>query len=85
MKIHIHIDRLVLEGLPVDRHSAPLIQEAVQTELSRLFVDSGASSSLLSSSGAIPSLRTAPIQVAAQSQPDAVGYEVANAVHGRLQ
>ena len=59
MKIHVHIDRLVLEGLPVDRHSAPLIQEAVQTELSRLFADSGASSSLLSA-GAMPSLRTVP-------------------------
>lgn len=84
MKIHVHIDRLVLDGLPVDRHSAPAIQEAVQAELSRLFADSGASQSLLLG-GAVSSLRTAAIQIASQSMPIAVGHKVANAVHGGLQ
>lgn len=84
MKIHVHIERLVLDGLPVDRHSAPMIQEAVQAEVKRLFADSGASQSLLSG-GSVPSLRTAPVHFASQSQPEAVGHKVANAVHGGLQ
>ena len=84
MKIHVHIERLVLDGLPIDRHSAPLIQEAVQAELSRLFTDSGASQSLLLG-GAVPSLRTMPIHIASRSQPEAMGQKVANAVHGGLQ
>lgn len=84
MKIHVHIERLVLDGLPVDWHSAPMIQEAVQAELTRLFADSGASQSLLSG-GAVPSLRTAPIHIASQFPPNAVGLRVAKAVHGGLQ
>jgi len=84
MKIHVHIERLVLDGLPVDRHSASLIQEAVQAELSRLFAESGASQSLLSG-GAIPSLRTAPIQIAPQSKPNSFGHNIAEAVHGGFQ
>jgi len=84
MKIHVHIERLVLDGLPIDRNSAPLIQEAIQAELSRLFTDSGASQVLLAG-GAITSLRTAPIQLATQSHPETVGQKVANAVYGGFQ
>jgi hypothetical protein len=84
MKINVHIDRIVLDGLPVDRHSSPLIQEAVQAELTRLFADNGASQSLLSG-GVVPSLRTAPIQITPQSNPNALGHLIANAIHGGTQ
>jgi len=83
MKIHVHIERLVLDGLPIDRHSAPLIEEAIQAELSRLFTDSGASQVLLAG-GAITSLRTAPIHFSEKPQPESIGSKVANAVHGGL-
>lgn len=84
MKINVHIERIVLDGLPVDRHSAPMIQEAVQAEMTRLFADNGASQSLLSG-GVVPSLRTAPIQITPQSNPNALGHRIANAVHGGFQ
>ena len=79
MKINVHIDRIVLDGLPVDRHSAPLIQEAIQAELSRLFLESETPQGLLSG-GAISSLRTAPIQLCEKLLPETVGQKVANAV-----
>jgi len=84
MKINVYIERIVLDGLPVDRNSAPLIQEAVQAELSRLFADSGASQSLLSG-GSAPSLLTDPIHIMSQTPREAIGHRVANAVHGVLQ
>ena len=84
MKIYVHIDQLVLDGLPVERHSAPLIQEIVQAELGRLFAESGASASLLTG-GAIPALRTASVHIDTRTEPDALGHTIAHAVHGGLQ
>jgi hypothetical protein len=81
MKINVHIERIVLDGLPVDRHSSPLIQEAIHAELSRLFLEGETPQSLLSG-GSIPSLRTAPIQISQQLKPNALGNSIANAVHG---
>lgn len=84
MKINVHIERIILDGQPFDRHSAPLIQEAVQAELTRLFADNGAPQSLLSG-GSVLSLRGEPFQLDAKSEPEAVGQRVANAVYGGLQ
>jgi len=84
MKINVHIDRIVLDGLPVDRHSSPIIQEAIQAELSRLFAESENSQGLLSG-GAIPTLRTASIQISEQSAPNTLGRSIAKSVHGGFQ
>ncbi len=84
MKIHIHIERLVLDGLPIDRLSGPIVQQAVQAELSRLFADGGTSSSL-QSMGAVPSLRTEPIGIRSGMQPSAIGQQIAHAIHGGMQ
>ena len=84
MKINVHIERIVVDGLPVDRNSTPMIQEAVQAELMRLFAENSLSQSLLSS-GAIPLLRMAPIQIAPQSKPNTLGHSIANTVHEGLQ
>jgi len=84
MKIHVHIDRLILDGLPIVGHSGPMIQDAVQAELIRLFAEGSVSTSLLAG-GAIPSLRTATIQITPHSKPNALGHNIASAVHGGLQ
>ncbi|MDT8760900.1 hypothetical protein MZO42_19545 [Sphingomonas psychrotolerans] len=36
MIVNLHIDRLVLDGLPMRSHERPLIQAAVEAELTRL-------------------------------------------------
>ena len=82
MKIHVSIERLILDGLPVDQDSAPLIREAVQNELSRLFAENPAQ--YFPAGGALASLRTAPIQIGSPSPPEVVGHEIARAMHGGL-
>ena len=39
MSIHLHIDRLVLEGLPLSPTDGPLLQAALESELTRLMGD----------------------------------------------
>lgn len=36
MNINLHIEKLVLDGLPVGTHEGPLVQAAVEAELARL-------------------------------------------------
>ena len=36
MRINLHIEKLVLDGLPLERRDGPAVQRAVEQELSRL-------------------------------------------------
>jgi hypothetical protein len=84
MKIQIHIDRLVLDGLPAERSHAAVIQTAVQAELERLFAEQGASPMLLAGA-AVPALSTTGLSVDTAAKPAVLGREIAHAVHGALQ
>lgn len=83
MKINLHIERLVLDGLPLDHHDAPLVQAAVETELTRLLVAEGLQSRLNFSSGATPRV-TAPNIQGLTGNPVQAGEQIARAVHGGL-
>lgn len=39
MIVNLHIERLVLDGMPIGSHEAPLVQAAVEVELARLLAD----------------------------------------------
>lgn len=83
--INFHIEELVLHGFePGDRHT---IADAVEQELSRLltehFAESG-SSSLWTSSTDAARLDAGAFQVGARSQPNSIGTQIAQAVHGGL-
>ena len=41
MNIQLHIERLVLDGLPLTRREGALVQAAVETELARLNLTGG--------------------------------------------
>ena len=41
MNIKLHIERLVLDGLPVTRSQGPLVQAAMEAELARLMAEGG--------------------------------------------
>ena len=51
--IHLNIDRLILDGLPIDRAQAPAVQAAVEAELSRLLTERGVSAEF-QTGGAVP-------------------------------
>jgi hypothetical protein len=83
LNINLHIERLVLDGLPVARHDAPLVQAAVEAELSRLLTARGLSPSL-SQDGALPAVRGDSLQLASESSPSQLGTQIAQAVYGGL-
>jgi hypothetical protein len=83
MKINVSIERLVLEGLPVEQHQGPLVQQALQAELAKLLAQ-GAPRARFSSAGAVPDLRSDTIRPSASAAPEQWGREIAQVVNGSL-
>jgi hypothetical protein len=83
MNITIHIERLILDGLPVATHQGPLVQAAVEAELARLVTADGLSPSL-SGGGALASVRAGYLQLANDSNPNQLGQQIAQAVYGGI-
>jgi len=80
MRINLHIERLVLDGLPIERTQGSKIRAAVEQELTRLLA-SGGLSSQLRTGGAIPLLRGRNIKLRKGASPAGVGAKIARAVH----
>ena len=81
MKINLHIERLVLDGLPIAHHHGPQVQAAVERELVRLFATEEMPSRLNFTSGATPRV-SAPNINALSDNPVCTGEQIAQAVHG---
>jgi hypothetical protein len=77
----LHIERLVLDGLPVSHGQSASVQAAVETELARLLSQQGVSSS---SAGALTRLAGGSIQLTHKIQPAHLGHQIAAAVHTSL-
>ena len=84
MNIRIHIDRLILDGLPITHSQGPLVQAAVEVELARLLTENGLAASL-EAGGAVPSLRANAIQLTAGSGPTQMGTQIAGAVYSGME
>lgn len=82
MNINVHIERLILDGLPVTRSQGPAVQAAVEAELARLLA-SGVSPELLAG-GAMPSISAGNITLANQGSPAQLGRQIARAVHSGI-
>lgn len=83
MKIKVHIERLVLEGLPVTSLQARQVQGSLETELARLLAGGGLSEELRGGI-AVPQLRAGTIQLAADNQPVRLGHGIARAIYGGI-
>lgn len=79
MNIELHIERLILDGLPVE--SRERVQAAVEAELTRLWAAGGLNDGLLAG-GALPSLLAETIQVTNEAGATQLGSQVAQSVHG---
>lgn len=77
--INVHIERLVLDGLPLTRSQGPQVQAAVEAELSRLMSEGGLAPEL-ASGGAVPSVRADGIKSIGGS-PAQIGRQIAKAVY----
>lgn len=81
--IHLYIERLILDGLPVDRIQAPNVQMAVKAELTRLLVENGLAPNL-QAGGAVPSVRANAIQLTAGSAPTQMGTQIARSIYSGI-
>jgi hypothetical protein len=80
MKVHVHIERLVLDGIAIERTHAGRVRAAVERELTRLMASGGTVESLRQG-GAVPYLRGGNIRINKENQPATLGRQIAAAVH----
>jgi len=83
MKINIHIERLVVDGLPITRAHGAALQQAVEAELTKLVAKGGLSSEMLSG-GAMPSVPTSGIQLKRGNDSKSIGRQIARSVYGGI-
>lgn len=83
MNINLHIERLILDGLPIEARQGALVKEAVEAELRRLLEANGLSASL-QTGGSFPSLPTQSVNLTAANNAALSGEQIAQAVYGRI-
>jgi len=80
LRINIQIERLVLDGLELQRSHRPMLQAAFESELTRLLVRDGLHREL-SSGVALPSLSVPAIEIGEGAKPQVLGQQIAQAVY----
>lgn len=83
MNINVHIERLILDGLPIAHNQGPLVQAAVEAELARLLAADGLAPSL-QAGGALYRVPAEGIQLASDGNPNTLGKQIARAVYGGI-
>jgi hypothetical protein len=83
MNIKLHIDRLILDGIAIPHSQRPLLQAAVEAELSRLITAEGLSSQLMND-GAIPQVSASNLPLNPNSSPTQLGQQIAQSVYGGI-
>jgi hypothetical protein len=81
--LSIYIDRLILDGLPLTHSQQPLLQAAIEAELSRLLGADGLAHDL-QGGGAFPRVPGGSIQLSGNNAPAHLGQQIARAVHGSI-
>jgi hypothetical protein len=79
MKIVIHIDQVILHGLPVTAAQLPVVRAALERELQTLF--RGPAAGRRVRAGATPKLVGGSFEYRAASGPARLGRQAAAAVH----
>jgi hypothetical protein len=83
MKIHVQIDRLTLDGLPVTGDQGPLVQAEMQQELTRLLAVNGFSGEPRSG-GHVPRVNAGAFELRAGAHPSWFGQQIARSVYRGL-
>lgn len=83
MNIEIHIDRLILDGLPLTGQSGPQIQAAVEAELTRLLTEGGLAAEL-QAGGGMRSLKADDFQMGRDANSSQLGWQIAQALYGGI-
>ncbi len=83
MNISVHIERLILEDLPVATSQRELVQAAVEKELGRLLAAGGLSEELRHG-GAVPRVQADAMHLSRENPPAELGQRIARAVYGGI-
>lgn len=83
MNINLHIERLILDGLPIESHQAPHVQAAVEAELTRLLTENGLSPHL-KTGRALHSLKANEIQLTPGNSLAQMGAQIAQSVYSGI-
>jgi hypothetical protein len=79
MNIRLHIERLVLDGLPVTSGQGAQVKAAVEAELGRLLSEGGVSHELVSG-GALPRVAAPALHAPSGASPAQLGTQIAQSV-----
>jgi len=82
VKINVHIERLVLDGVGVASGQNDLLQASVTNELTQLFNSGGLALNLIGG-GSSSRIATNSIQLSAD-KPQSLGQQIAHAVYGGI-
>jgi hypothetical protein len=83
MNINLHIERLVLDGLPLERNQGPLVQTAIEAELTRLLTQNGIAPNLQAGC-VMPMLNTNSIQLTTGSNAPEIGSQIAGSIYSGI-
>ena len=83
MNVYVHIDRLILEGVPVDFAGRPALQAAVEAEIGRLFAERGVAPGLFAG-GARAEAPAGAVSLPGGVGAEDWGREIGRAVHGGI-
>jgi hypothetical protein len=75
--IQLHVERLVLDGLPVSSAQGHVLVAAMEAELTRLVAEQGFNHL---SAGAVPQRSANPIQVTRDTNPVQLGHQIAGSL-----
>lgn len=81
--LRLHIERLVLDGLPIQRSQGAVFQSALESELARLLTERGVPPAL-SQGGALARIDGGAFHLAPESKAQTTATQVAQAVYGGL-
>lgn len=80
MNINLHIERLILDGLPLEARDSATLRAAVEVELARLLTQK-ADLSNWQTSAATPSAPATVIKLA-ENSPAQIGRQIAGSIYG---
>ena len=82
MKINLHIERLVVDGLNIAPGQSHVLQSVVATELTRMLMEGGISSDLAKGI-ALPHISVDSIRLTSNNA-EQVGQQIAQSVYGGI-
>lgn len=80
MKINLHIDRLVLQGVSIDTHQRGVLQQSLQDELTHLLATQGVAAGL-QSDRSVRAVRAQSVSFVSGDSAEQFGGQIANAVY----